>query len=358
MKAHLVAIMLALPGAVAYPQTARVVAQRAFPSVVLLMMEDRNGQPIALGSGFAVANGVVATNMHVIAEASGGYAKLVGQPQRLKLTGILGRDARHDLALLSIDGLNAPALEVGDSGAVTVGDDVFVVGNPRGLEGTLSTGIISGIRSVGQDKLLQITAPISPGSSGGPVLDGRGRVIGISVAALTNGENLNFAVPSAYLAALLSDRRSQPVGFDQKPVKTRSIVDEFGGGPDQAIQITKMKLTECNRLHFSLVNKLDRPVNNVVVLYIVKDEDRVPIDSATVTYRETILPGLAKRFDNQPTGYSFDYDIVRSFFVPPNDLVAEEQWQHQVCTAQGITPTEQELGFVEMRVLTFDVLEQ
>jgi hypothetical protein len=84
-----------------------------------------------------------------------------------------------------------------------VGDTVFVVGNPLGLEGTFSTGIISGVRHIDDDSILQMTAPISPGSSGGPVMDSSGVVIGIAEATFTSGQNLNFAVPGYYLSKLL-----------------------------------------------------------------------------------------------------------------------------------------------------------
>jgi S1-C subfamily serine protease len=80
---------------------------------------------------------------------------------------------------------------------------VFVVGNPRGLEGTFSQGMVSSIRGLDSGTLLQITAPISAGSSGGPVLDVLGNVIGVAVATIREGQNLNFAVPTNYLAALV-----------------------------------------------------------------------------------------------------------------------------------------------------------
>jgi len=79
----------------------------------------------------------------------------------------VGVDDVHDLAILSVQGLKAKALPLGDSSQVAAGDEVYVVGNPQGLEGTFSTGIVSGVRKIGDDSLLQITAPISPGSSGG-----------------------------------------------------------------------------------------------------------------------------------------------------------------------------------------------
>jgi S1-C subfamily serine protease len=171
----------------------------------LLATEDANGQALSLGSGFVVGEGIIATNLHVIEGANSGYAKLVGQKDKLDISGIIGIDRTHDLVLLSVKEARAPALPFGESGAVAVGDGVFVVGNPYGLEGTFSEGIVSGLRSLGRDSLLQITAPISPGSSGGPVLNSRGEVIGVAVATFKDGQNLNFAIPVSYLKALLGE---------------------------------------------------------------------------------------------------------------------------------------------------------
>jgi S1-C subfamily serine protease len=85
-----------------------------------------------------------------------------------------------------------------------VGDKVYAVGNPLGLEGTFSEGIISGMRFIGGHATMQITAPISPGSSGGPILDGSGSVIGVAVATFKNGQNLNLAIPVGYVSRLLT----------------------------------------------------------------------------------------------------------------------------------------------------------
>ena len=83
-----------------------------------------------------------------------------------------------------------------------IGDKVIAIGNPRGLEGSVSEGIISGLRPVDDFKIYQITAPISPGSSGGPLFDQNGNVIGITTASITDGQNLNFAIPVALIERL------------------------------------------------------------------------------------------------------------------------------------------------------------
>ena len=167
-------------------QTAQEIAKKAFSSTVLLVMEDKSGQPLSLGSGFFVREDIVATNLHVVEGAAGGYAKIVGKQQKYNITGYVAIDNKMDLVLLKIDKVKAPAITLGDSSKIAIGDEIFAVGNPKGLEGTFSKGIVSAIRKIEEDTLLQITAPISPGSSGGPILNTEGDVIGISVATFTN----------------------------------------------------------------------------------------------------------------------------------------------------------------------------
>lgn len=169
-------------------QDAREIAKKAFPSVVMLLMEDNAGQPLSLGSGFIVKEGIVATNLHVVAGSGKGYAKFISKKTKHDIMGYVAIDEKSDLVLLKIKDVNAPVLSLGDSNKVSVGDEIFVIGNPQGLEGTLSKGIVSAIRTVGQDSILQITAPISPGSSGGPVLNEKGEVIGVAVATFKEGQ--------------------------------------------------------------------------------------------------------------------------------------------------------------------------
>ena len=196
-------IFLVILPSIIFAQTAQEIAKKAFDSTVLLVMEDANGQPLSLGSGFFVRDGEVASNLHVVKGAARGYAKIIGQKTKFDIEGITAVDSERDLVVLKISGAHARALALGNSESVQVGETVYAVGNPQGLEGTFSQGIVSSIREVGTDKLLQITAPISPGSSGGPVLNGKGEVIGVSVATFRGGQNLNFAIPSIYLNNLL-----------------------------------------------------------------------------------------------------------------------------------------------------------
>ena len=122
------------------------------------------------------------------------------------------------------------------------GDAVFVIGNPEGLEKAISQGIVSGIRKVDDKELIQITAAISHGSSGGPVFDGRGEVIGVTVGMLDSGQNLNFAIPVRFVSEILGNK--QPAtGRDSEAVigrlqKAADALDnvEYSDSPDSDYQ--------------------------------------------------------------------------------------------------------------------------
>ena len=280
------------------------IAKKALASTVLLVMEDANGQPLSLGSGFFVRNGQVATNLHVVKGASRGYAKLVSQKTKYDVEGITAVDAERDLVILKISVPRAQVISLGDSDMVQVGSPIYAVGNPRGLEGTFSQGIISSIRKVGTDKILQLTAPISPGSSGGPVLNDKGQVIGVSVATFRGGQNLNFAIPSNYLKKLITQIEPAKPLSEAKPAKSKhSVLDGFG---DRSIEgIIAGKLTwqhehlQWGNYTFSLQNRLRENLANVYCLVIFYDEHDDPIDVDLVQYRGMIPAGLAKRLKSQ-----------------------------------------------------------
>ena len=187
-------------------QTVPEIAEKALAATVYLEMKDSNGKTLGFGSGFFVKPNLIATNYHVIAGAASGTAKLVGKYTTYKIEGWTATDEDNDLALLKVSAYGIKPLPLGKSNAVRIGDTVYVAGNPKGLEGTFSDGIISSRRDKYTKERFQMTAPISPGSSGGPVLNSKGEVIGVSVAAHRDldAQNLNFAIPSSYLKTLLT----------------------------------------------------------------------------------------------------------------------------------------------------------
>jgi S1-C subfamily serine protease len=300
------AVALSLVPSSVNGQSARVIAQKTFPSVVLIVMQDANGQAVSLGSGFFVRDGILATNLHVIEGAARGYAKLVGQETKYAIDGIAAVDGPRDLDLLAATGARAPSLSLGDTSQVAVGDEVYVVGNPQGLEGTFSQGIVSGIRQVGSDNLLQITAPISPGSSGGPVLNGNGEVVGVAVATFKVGQNLNFAIPASYLKSLLSNGlHVKPLALSTRTsgVKAKSILSNIGGRSVSGVSGTHFAWGDLGPggwfFTFSLLNQLAKPIEKVRYLVIFYDRFGKPVDSYAprdVDIDVGVIPaGLAKR---------------------------------------------------------------
>lgn len=177
------------------------IAKQTFPSVVVLITEDQSGDKY-LGSGFFVDTDVLATNYHLIKGATKIVARRVGQRHAYQAF-IIDFDEDRDLALLRLRGSIARPLTL-SKGRVAVGDVVYVAGNPKGLEGTFSQGIVSALR--GND-YVQITAPISRGSSGGPVMNSRGEVVGVAVGMIEEGQNLNFVVPVSDLAFLIGQNK-------------------------------------------------------------------------------------------------------------------------------------------------------
>lgn len=285
-------------------QSPQQIAKKALASTVLLVIEDANGQPLSLGSGFFVRNGQVATNLHVVKGASRGYAKLVDQKTKYDIEGITAVDADRDLVILKISVFDAQVIPLGDSNTVQVGSPIYAVGNPRGLEGTFSQGIISSVRKVGTDKILQLTAPISPGSSGGPVLNDKGQIIGVSVATFRGGQNLNFAIPSNYLKNLMEQIGPAKPLLEAKPIRSKpSLLDDFGGRSAEGL--TGGKLTwnlahvQSGSYSFSLRNQLRENVSNVYCFVIFYDAQGDPIDVDVVHFRDPIPAGLAKRVDSK-----------------------------------------------------------
>jgi len=291
-------LLIALP-TLGWGQTAREIAQRTFPSVVTLLLQDRNGQLLSLGTGFFIDSTTVVTNYHVVQGAFGGHAKIVGRPETHPIRGVAAISSEWDLALLLLAGATAPALQLGDAATVAVGDPVYAVGSPRGLEGTFSEGIVSGVRSAGRDHLFQITAPISPGSSGGPVLDRTGSVIGVATATLQGGQNLNFAIPVTYLSELVARERTVASLASGVPQSSeQSIVNRFGERNIQGVDATHFAWTDNQYMgyyRFSIQNKLSEPIQHVTCLVIFYARDDSPIETELVRIPGPIPPRLARR---------------------------------------------------------------
>ena len=171
-------------------------------SIVLVAAQDRKVS--RLGSGFIIReDGWIVTNAHVIKNAKSIIVKLRNNKVCPNVR-VLYCDVDHDVALLKVDAGNLKPATLGNSNKVHIGERVVTIGNPLGLESTISDGLISSWRTVHGYKTLQISVPLSEGSSGGPLFNLQGEVIGITTASYLKGQNLNFAIPINYIKPFLS----------------------------------------------------------------------------------------------------------------------------------------------------------
>jgi len=170
------------------------------PSVVYIELYNKFNQLVSSGSGFILSNdGLVATNLHVINDISGGkYVKIrLANGKTYETSKVVGVNPTNDIAILKIDGpTNLQPIKLGDSNNILAGQKVFALGSPLGYQNTITEGIISNTKvSVYGVNLIQTSAPVSHGNSGGPLVDTYGNVIGIMVSSFSEGQNMNLAIP-------------------------------------------------------------------------------------------------------------------------------------------------------------------
>jgi len=173
------------------------------PSAVAIETFDARGEKLSRGSGFFIAADRVVTNRHVIDGAH--RAEVHSSTGTIyPVTGVLAVDAEGDLALLKIEALPGQVRPLPlDRTSPQEGESIVVIGNPFGLEGSVTNGIVSAVRDIPTfGRIIQITAAISPGSSGSPVVNMQGQVIGVATLQITGGQSVNFAIPSERISRL------------------------------------------------------------------------------------------------------------------------------------------------------------
>ena len=185
--------------------TIAAIARKSSPAIVLIKGAGSTGP--TSGTGFLVSSdGKIVTALHVIEDLQRGTVRLANGETYDAYT-VLGYDQRKDIAIIKISGFDLPFLDMGNSNKALQGDPVVLIGNPEGLHGTLTAGIISAVRDSqdGTFKVIQTDAASNPGNSGGPLLNSNGQVIGILDYKMKGSENLNFAIPINYVRGMLRD---------------------------------------------------------------------------------------------------------------------------------------------------------
>lgn len=213
------------------PLSAQEIFKLVSPSVMVVESLNVKGTVTAFGSGVVVAPERVVTNRHVIED---GASFRVEHGEKTWPAKLIRVDPDHDLAELSVGGLTAPTVSVRDSSTLAVGEKVYAIGAPEGLELTISEGLISGLRDFDKDRVIQTSAAISPGSSGGGLFDDEGRLVGITTFYLKEGQSLNFALPGEW--TLVLDRQpttAAPSARETSPAFQALVWFEMGYIADQ-----------------------------------------------------------------------------------------------------------------------------
>lgn len=202
-KILLLSILLLAAPVFAQEASLPQLVRRIKPSAVAIETFDAKGATLSRGSGFFIAADKIITNRHVIERSNRVEIHLLNG-KKYPARGVLAVDGEGDLALLQVDvppgtAIPLPIIQT----TPQEGESVVVIGNPFGLEGSVSNGIVSAVRDIsGYGRIIQITAPISPGSSGSPVVNMNGQVIGVATLQAAEGQSINFAVPSERILRL------------------------------------------------------------------------------------------------------------------------------------------------------------
>ena len=206
-------LALILPGF--SPKTCLADAKRIFEdnksSVVILFSYDKEGHQIDHATGFIVRNdGVVLTNYHFISNAA--EIKIKTEDTMLDVKGLLYIDRKNDLAVLKIEGKNLSPVKIRDNGIGPEGQKIYVIGSPRGEDKILFDGTLSRIKDITPErKLLLMTAPVTKGSSGSPVFNENGEVIGIATFIINEAQPYYFAMPVSQIKSRLSLKKITPL---------------------------------------------------------------------------------------------------------------------------------------------------
>jgi putative serine protease PepD len=252
------------PAAAATPSTSRPVVETSSSTAkdvynsskaAVAYISAQTPQGTATGSGFVVSSdGKIITNEHVVDGATQVSVKL-GTSNRSQPATVLAADASKDLALLKVDATNLHALSFGDSSGLQIGDNVFAIGNPYGLDHTLTSGIVSALNRDIQAPdgtpitgAVQTDAALNPGNSGGPLLDASGKVVGVNSQIATSGSSsggesgnvgIGFAIPAKTVQAFVahptssSSTQAAQAGQGQPVDPNGQQVDPYGQQQDQ-----------------------------------------------------------------------------------------------------------------------------
>lgn len=248
--------------------SAREIVDASSPAIVRV---ETGGDRV--GTGFILDRaGLIATNLHVIEGESTIKVRLFDGGREYPVVSIAGIDRDHDLALMWIrPSGKLPTVRLGDSSGASAGDKVYAIGNPLGMDYSITDGLISQVRRISEQlTILQISAPISQGSSGGPLFNQFGEVIGVTTMIVAQGQNINLAVPANYLRPMM--RQPQAIGLGEFAKATTSTAETQTESqvairrqiPDHPLAVLK----GCSRKDIeAVVSAIEQSIQNGAPLY-------------------------------------------------------------------------------------------
>lgn len=232
-------------------------------AIYLIKTFDEDGEPIGSGTGFNIeSSGIIVTNYHVIQGATTIKCS-VNNSTTYDVQYILNYNVMKDIAILKLkDTSNLPFLSLGDSDKLELAEEVVAIGNPLELQNSVSTGIVSGLRVLFGMSYIQTSAAISPGNSGGPLINSYGEVIGITTMSMANTQNINFAVPinsvkklfpTAAMIPLIAASSEEFVFEESEPNNTLEKAADYP--PNSTMEGTIKDEKDLDYFKFNLTNK-------------------------------------------------------------------------------------------------------
>jgi S1-C subfamily serine protease len=218
-------------------------------SVVVIKSLDATGEGEAQGSGVILPSGKIATNCHVL---KNGVSFLAGRGKNLVPATFYAGDADKYICLLDAKGISGKPANLGKAGSLKVGEPVYAVGAPKGLELSLSDGIVSQLRG-GTPPNIQTTAAISPGSSGGGLFNSKAQLVGFITFYVVDGQSLNFAMPVEWLSDIAPNKKTAQRGLADTPVTRTAFKNPADGAAwlkEMSRRIAKRMPDEAERLEF------------------------------------------------------------------------------------------------------------
>lgn len=246
------------------------IVQHNAKKVVMIITFDDNDQPLSIGSGFYISgDGLILTNYHVIENAASALVRGTDSDERLPVAKVVMIGPDYDLAIIQVKTISN-SVSLGDDISLQVGEKIIAIGNPEGLQGTVSEGIISGFRKIDEEfRIIQITAPISPGSSGGPLFNKDGEVVGVTTAYLSSGQNLNFAIP-IHAMDLMKKRGkllNQALGELNYSAVTSKMLQKTPGDMENRVNVGDYDIDYIfGYITFSIQNQGSRSIRNIKLI--------------------------------------------------------------------------------------------